>query len=227
MTALPPDVQYGYVADRVLRSVMDTPADEDHLPDAVPASGTVTLTPVDDVFAAEDGRTTIIATPYKYSISQSTGADKGLLVNPATGHTGPHAVVAGWYKVTYGVDGYTKSYGPFRIAAEHTLSNPFWIRANLPLTQTPTTKLVVTDAMLLEVRAIRDQLLGLEPGTGDPVTPAELEAAIAAYFLANPLPTPEPGTAEPFVIFDTEAQALQALADGEIPENAIVGIPQP
>lgn len=246
MTALPPDVLYGYVTDKVLRSTMDTPADVDQLPDGVAAQGTVTLSPTETIFTGDDGKTTIVADPYKFTINQSTDPNlRGLLVNPATGHTGPHAVVAGWYQVSYKVDGYTKTYGPFHITPEHTLADPFWIRANIPLVQTPTTKFVVNEAILLEVRQIRDSLLDLG------ASPEQIEQAVLAYFADNPPEVPDlagvvltvngqvpdaegnvvveggGGTAEPFRVFASEAEVLAALTNGEIDENEVIGVVTP
>lgn len=175
-TALPADVKYGYVADIIMRAVLDTPADPDGLPDGVPAKGTVTLQPVGTVFTAGGGRTGVVTSPYEFRVHQgldetTPGAPvdaqyKGQLVNPATGRTGSHAVVAGWYTVAYKVDGYQKSYGPFHITEAFTEDNPFWIRENIPLEQTPQVKFVINEAILNEVRQIRDSLLeqGVPPG---------------------------------------------------------------
>lgn len=168
-TALPPDITYGYVADRVLRAIMDTSDDPDILPDGIPAQGTVSFQPVTDIYTADDGKTGVVPSPNQFRIHQGeaemtpgapVGAEyKGLLMNPHTGYTGPQAVIAGWYTVGYRVDGYSKTFGPFNITSEYTEDNPFWVRRNVPLVPTPQVKFVVNERIYYDTQAARDAAL--------------------------------------------------------------------
>ena len=188
-TALPGDVTYGYVADRLLRSVLDTPDDADALPDGIAAEGTVIFAPIESLFTAEDGRTGVVATPFEFKIHQGEAettpnapkdaASKGLLVNPLTGRTGSHAVVAGWYNVLYKVDGYQRQYGPFHVSAEHTEDSPLWVRENIGLEPTPQVRFVVNEAILNEVRRLHQEVL--EAGADPEAIRQEVEAYLAEH----------------------------------------------
>ncbi|PYG00146.1 hypothetical protein SAMN05216184_10485 [Georgenia satyanarayanai] len=170
-TALPPDVTYGYVADRILRGVMDTDRDSDDLPDGIPAQGTVTFTPAVKVMAAGEGKTTVLREDHVFHIHQGDdeppGTElpagmtksqlKGLLVSDQTGKVSPHALITGVWTVTYRLTGGVQAIGQIQnlhVTEEFTRENPMWVREHAAMSPTPVERWVVNEYAIRQVEAI-------------------------------------------------------------------------
>lgn len=166
--SLPPEVKYGFVADRILLAVGDTTDDEDRYPDAVPARGTVTFTPVQVVHRTEATPVTIIRSPIICTFHQGAAdttdpdpAKAGLLIDPA-GHVGNVALATGHYEVSYKIDGGTVPGFTISVEEKHTSEEPLWLPYAAPITPSPAVKLVVNEQLYLDTQQVRDEMLELK-----------------------------------------------------------------
>ncbi|WWV91832.1 hypothetical protein GMYAFLOJ_CDS0002 [Microbacterium phage phiMiGM15] len=152
MTEIAP-LPYGYVVGRFLLVQGDSSLDNDRYPDAVPARGSVRLTPVSPRhLITTSPPATAIALPVSLIVN-----DEGFLIDPG-GAPGVW-LVAGQYDVSFSFNGIT--HPPFRIAVteEHTLQAPLDLTLAAPLNPAPDIKFVVNEAVYTETVAARDAAL--------------------------------------------------------------------
>ena len=134
---LPDEIEYGFVADRIIRAVGDTTKDPDRYPDGIPSKGTITFTPVSEIQYVMGSPPTrveiapIVCTIYQGDDPGSSTFDPkrtGLIVDPA-GRIGNVALVVGHYVVSTQLEGRRKELKRFAIhvTPEHTSTNPLWL----------------------------------------------------------------------------------------------------
>lgn len=123
---LPPEYEYGYVVARVIQRVADTAADEDRLPEAKGASGTVTFTPLTTRTVASnaivlDGPTTVTLNNGHIHDGQDRGVH----------------LVTGVYKVTFNVVGGSVPAITVEVLPSHTEANPLNLKDAMPYVPDP------------------------------------------------------------------------------------------
>lgn len=154
MTQLPDELEYGFVRSRILLAVADTPADEDHYPDAQAAQGTVRFTPSRSVIRGADEPVFVIKRGIDVDIAEDadTAAEirKGDLI-----HNGRPGVwlVTGTYTVRFQLG--DVSIEPFQIhvTPEHTEAAPLWLSLQAPLVPSPDVKFVVNEQVYRDTLA--------------------------------------------------------------------------
>lgn len=125
MTALPPEIAYGFVTDRIVLGVGDGP-DPDRLPDPRPAEGTVKFTPkrkVIKVTLPEPGRV------LPQAVEGRLDAD-GRLVDDQ-GAPGVWLVEGAW-TVTYKFQSVSVGQHDILVTPEHTEENPLYLSQHMP-----------------------------------------------------------------------------------------------
>lgn len=116
---LPSELKYGYVEAQIILAVADTAADPDRLPDAQPASGTITLTPVESKrLYTESGPPVLVG---KHSIT-GTLDSHGRLRDSQSGQG--ICVVVGQYNVSYSLQGISVDSHPILVTEDHTKDEP-------------------------------------------------------------------------------------------------------
>lgn len=126
MTALPAELTYGKVVGRFIFAAADAPTDPDVLPDAVPAQGTVTLTPLNPHIKTTSPRPTLVVKrPLTYSLDA-----EGYLTDE-NGLDGVW-VVTGAYTVAYTLPGATLASHTIDVLATHTEETPLDLTTALP-----------------------------------------------------------------------------------------------
>lgn len=123
---LPPEYEYGYVIGRVVQRVADTAVDEDRLPEAKGATGSVTFTPLTTRTVASnaivlDGPTTVtLNNGYVHD-----GQDRGV------------HLVTGVYTVTFNVVGGSVPTITVELLPSHTEANPLNLKDAMPYVPDP------------------------------------------------------------------------------------------
>lgn len=116
---LPSELKYGYVEAQIILAVADTAADPDRLPDAQPASGTITLTPVESKrLYTESGPPVLVG---KHSITGTLDSQGRL--RDSQGGLGI-CVVVGQYNVSYSLQGISVDSHPILVTEDHTKDEP-------------------------------------------------------------------------------------------------------
>lgn len=116
---LPSELKYGYVEAQIILAVADTAADPDRLPDAQPASGTITLTPVESKrLYTESGPPVLVG---KHAITGTLDSHGRL--RDSQGGLGI-CVVVGQYNVSYSLQGISVDSHPILVTEAHTKDDP-------------------------------------------------------------------------------------------------------
>lgn len=124
-TTMPDDVVFGKVVGRFLLAVGDS-FDDDRLPDATPASGTITFSPVVPNFRVNiPGPATIVKAPIRCSIDNS---GRLLDTNQSVGVW----LIAGQYRVTYALEGMTIDSHTIEVTTDHDDDSPLDLTNALP-----------------------------------------------------------------------------------------------
>lgn len=181
---LPDEIQYGYVADRVLRAIGDTKNDDDRYPDGVPAKGTIRFEPERSLKYTTTQPATVIKDAIECTIYQGDedGEDNdrvGLLVDPA-GHVGNVALIAGWYQVTYRLDSGSVPRFRIHVTPEHTVDDPLWLPRAAPITPAPSERFVVNEQVYRETLAARDKTKDYRDETQTARDQADMSASSSA-----------------------------------------------
>lgn len=134
MTTLPAEVTYGHVVGRFLLAVADG-TDSDRMPDAVPASGTITFKPKNIVQRTATEPATIIRADVKCTVGND-----GWLVDPRNSE-GVWLTV-GRYDVVFQFTGAILAGFEIEVTNAHTLASPLDLTTAAPLTPTPQQTLV-------------------------------------------------------------------------------------
>lgn len=125
MTDLPPDITYGHVTARLLLAVADSP-DSGRMPDARPASGTVTFTPKTKILK--------VSTPEPATILPQTITctldDAGNLIDDQ--QAAGVWLVAGQYQVAYKLTGAALPSHDIDVTTAHTADDPLDLTLALP-----------------------------------------------------------------------------------------------
>lgn len=125
--ALPSELEYGYVGVQIVLAVADTAADEDRLPDARPATGTITLTPVESKRVyTEAGKPVLVG---KHPITGTLDHKGRLRDDHGLVDIG---VVAGVYNVTYNLAEISVNPHPILVTSDHTQQNPLNLADSVP-----------------------------------------------------------------------------------------------
>lgn len=142
-------VPYGYIRGRFLYVVGDTAGDADRMPDALPAVGTVTFTPVTPIRVVDaPAPLTAIAR----AVVTTINAD-GELVDPA-GAVGVW-LVEGQYDVAFAFTGVTHPGFRIEVTTAHTLAAPLDLTLAAPLKPSPATVFVVNEQVARDAEAAR------------------------------------------------------------------------
>lgn len=146
----PPTVNFGFVTGRFALAVADTAQDEDHLPNFVPASGTVTFRP--------NASKLITSTPTRYISPQpvTVNLNSAGAVADSNGLNGVWLVV-GSYQVSFKLAGLTVSSFDVTVTVEHTQSAPLDLVLYTPAPVEPDVKFVVNEQMYLETVAAAER----------------------------------------------------------------------
>lgn len=151
-----PGLTYGFAAGRFVLGGGDTTADADNLPDAVPATGTITFTSAGDGKVAVSPTTLVIQKPVVCTLDP-----QGWLLDPA-GRRGVWLMTGVWnVRAAFG-DGYIIS-SQLQLTTAHKEATPF----NLPLhldSAVPITSTQVMPDWVLQVLAA----IEANEGTGAP-----------------------------------------------------------
>ena len=150
---LPSEIGYGFVMGRWVLAVADTPAADDHLPDAKPASGTVQ-------FIRKE------PTSIRPDTTQTDGTYVGTIKRPIETTLDEHGELAlkdadrpgvwlihGAYTVRATIDGASWPVFDIVVGEEHTESSPLDLLAWSPIVETPTVRLVVSEELALRAEA--------------------------------------------------------------------------
>jgi hypothetical protein len=150
MTTL--DVPYGYVSGRYVLVIGDTSDDEDVYPDAVPAEGKVTFTPVavTETYPELDDSITAIPQP----VVSDIGAD-GIILDRA-GKPGVW-LLCGFYMVSFRFTGASIPAYRIHVTPEHTVDNPLKLALAAPLIPSPVEKFIVNEQVYIDTLAARDE----------------------------------------------------------------------
>lgn len=148
MATLPPGVTYGYAAGQFIFAEGDTSSDEDRLPDAVPAKGTVVFSPVDP--RIEAGPALHVG---KKAVSTTLDPD-GKIIDRA-GAPGVW-LVTGRYTATISLTGLSPMTASFEITDEHTLESPLYVPGQIGVSLPPGFKFVFTEQVWHDTTAARD-----------------------------------------------------------------------
>lgn len=153
MPELPTALTYGHVVGRYLLAVGDTTRDEDRLPDAVAAQGTVRFRPTVAAIRSAAGLSPVVVP----QLVTATLDDEGYLLDSA-GSRGVWLVV-GSYDVSFQFG--AVALAPFRIfvTADHTIDTPLDLGAETPFVPAPGEVFVVNEAVRAETFAARDETL--------------------------------------------------------------------
>lgn len=132
-TSMPSDLTFGKVVGRFILAVADA-SDPDRLPDATPALGNITLTPVNPNLKANSPTpTTVVRAPVRCSVDNN-----GNLIDPQ-GSTGVW-LSTGIYKVTYNLANATINSHNIEVLGSHDDAHPLDLTnalpAGIPLTPT-------------------------------------------------------------------------------------------
>lgn len=177
---LPDEIEYGFVADRVLKAVGDTTLDADRYPDGVAAKGTVRFTPMARHLFTQNDPATISVANIECTINpgHDDPEQTGLLVDPA-GHTGNVALVAGWYQVTYLLDGESPDRFPIEVKPEYTAESPGWLPRLRDMVPQPYERFIVNEQVYLDTLAARDETVDYRDQAGAFATTASTAATTA------------------------------------------------
>lgn len=146
----PANIAFGRVVGRYLLAVADTPADEDHFPDPIPASGTVTFTPAaPTVYVTGENAATVIPK----AVAGSLNAE-GRVTDP-TGTEGVWLVI-GQYDVRVSIPGVDIPTFRISVKAEHTAEAPLELALAAPLKPAASEVFVVNRQVYLDALAARD-----------------------------------------------------------------------
>lgn len=148
---------YGYVRGRFLSVIGDTASDEDRLPDAIPASGTVTFTPVAPIRIV-DGTPPITAIARPVTVEVDSVGD----IRDPAGNPGVW-LVTGQYTVSFSFVGVTLPAFPIEVTSAHTAESPLDLTLAAPIAPTPAVKLVVSEQLYLDTIAARDAAIAAVP----------------------------------------------------------------
>ena len=129
---LPTSLEYGYVDARIILAVADTD-DEDRLPNAVPATGTITLTPLNDKTVETEEEPVIVG---RHSISGTLDATGRL--RDSQGQRGLW-VITGLYSVSYKLTGVSVGGHRVLVTSDHTENNPLHLATAAQPTAGPIT----------------------------------------------------------------------------------------
>ena len=129
---LPTSLEYGYVDARIILAVADTD-DEDRLPNAVPATGTITLTPLNDKTVETEEEPVIVG---RHSISGTLDATGRL--RDSQGQRGLW-VITGLYSVSYNLTGVSVGGHSVLVTSDHTENNPLHLATAAQPTGAPLT----------------------------------------------------------------------------------------
>lgn len=162
---LPDELQYGFVADRIVRAVGDTDKDDDRHPDGVPGKGTVEFTPLSNIRYSTDRpptRVSLATITCKYYEGDDPDAPDynphraGMIVDPA-GYIGNVALVVGDYKVdTQLEDGHFQTFD-ITVKPEHTKDKPLWLANEAEQTPSTYERFVVNEQVYTDTLAARDK----------------------------------------------------------------------
>lgn len=149
----PSDLEFGFVADRVLLAVGDG-ADEDRYPDVVAATGTVKFTPMAGTALVHGGEATIVMKPIAADIDPTTGR---LSYGGASGVW----LVTGPYRVRYETDGGAPPEMQIEVTTAHTPETPLVLSLHREITPTPGVRLVVNEQLYRDTEALVDEARGI------------------------------------------------------------------
>lgn len=150
MPALPSDIPYGYVVGRYLLAVGDTVADEDVLPDAAAAAGTIRVVPTRPIVISRVGAAaTVVTQPVILRIDGN-----GYVVDPA-GQIGAW-LVTGRYTATFSLTGVSLAPFEFTVNPAHTAEAPLDLSLVTPTSPSASEKFVVNEQVYTDTLAARD-----------------------------------------------------------------------
>lgn len=185
LVVAPEDLKYGYIVGRWVQVLADTDLDPDHKPDAKASVGTVGFNRKERTSVRVDSQqndgTWVGVTKKSYTGTLDPSGE--LKLKQDNGSFVPLVVVTGAYTVTFSIagdDGW-KSFDII-VGPEHTEENPLDLLKWSPIVETPTTKLVVSEALAIraeEAAARAEAAAALMEG-------GAIAEAVENYLTANP-----------------------------------------
>lgn len=175
MTQLPDELEYGFVRSRILLAVADTPADEDHYPDAQAAQGTVRFTPSRSVIRGTEEPVFVIKRNIEVGIAEDADTAAEIRKGDLIHNDRPGVwLVTGTYTVRFQLGDVTIEPFQINVTTENTEASPLWLSLAAPHQPSPDVKFVVNEQVYLD-------------------TLAASEAAQAAADLVEGIPEGPPG----------------------------------
>lgn len=210
MIELPSDLVHGLVVGRYIQTKADG-TDEDRLPDAIPASGTVYFSPTSNTVVSLSGEPTTIL---KHTPEAVLDANGRLSDNGTPGIWLGVGVYTVTFKLTQG------TVPPFKIEVkpENGINNPVDLPSYMPIPSGPTLKWVVNEKVYLDALKARDEAVAAASGVS-----GAIEDVVERYLEENP----PAGGGLSFTVFSGRQDVRDAIASGQVSEGDIVGIENP
>lgn len=190
MTQLPDELEYGFVRSRILLAVADTPADEDHYPDAQAAQGTVRFTPSRSVIRGTEEPVFVIKRNIEVGIAEDADTAAEIRKGDLIHNDRPGVwLVTGIYTVRFQLG--DVSIEPFQIhvTPDHTEATPLWLSLAAPHQPTPDVKFVVNEQVYLDTLAASETAQAaadrVDEITQGPAGESAYEVAVSEGFIGT------------------------------------------
>lgn len=169
-------VSYGYLYGRLVL-VGGNASTTDDKPDAMPATGTVTATPLTPVVQVTSPSPGVIGVQ---NIVSYTLDATGVIVDGAG--LSPVSLIVGQYRLSYKLDGATLASNTINVTADNTKDAPLDLAKVYPLQPSPAVKFVVNEQLYTDTVAARD---AAEQSATDAAASASAAAAVSGEMVVS------------------------------------------